>query len=105
MRMLFERLVVSVGRSSQRGHVMMEALLVLLPRKVEGQPHTYVYRKSPLTSSQVRHLPPSFSSTGTVQLNHILATSGRNAAYSQQVQQMKLGSTGMVQEIRHSVRP
>jgi hypothetical protein len=42
------------------------ALLVL-----EGQPHTDVQRNSPLTSSLLRHLPPSFNSTGTIQLNHI----------------------------------
>ena len=52
----------------------MEALLVLLPRKLEGQPHTYLCKGSPLG--------PHFSWTIPAE-SHEPANRSRNAAYSQ----------------------
>jgi hypothetical protein len=58
------------------GHVMMEALLVLLARKLEGQPHTYLCTESPLG--------PHFSWTIPAE-TYEPANRNRNSAYSQQI--------------------
>jgi hypothetical protein len=56
------------------GIVLMEALLILLPKKLEGQPHTYLCTESPLG--------PHFSWTIPAE-PYEPANRNRNAAYSQ----------------------
>ena len=66
------------------GHVIVEALLIILPKKSEGQTRTYRHMK--LTFICPTGPCPAETSAASVQLKgYKQANSNRNAAYSQQL--------------------